>query len=101
MERTLQNRDTDGEYETMRRYEVSEMLNHVRISTCTDADLKVLKSHEISPVHPQCPHNALHVFTRNQNVDEYNLEHLRDLHVPITDIACRDYTKDRNTGSSH
>ena len=50
----------------------AELLCRVRLNECTPSDIAVLKSREISIDDPRYPHEALHVFAYNSDVDERN-----------------------------
>ena len=50
----------------------TELLCRVRLGECTTADLDILKSRVIAPDNPDYPHNALHVYRLNTDVDRRN-----------------------------
>ncbi|XP_066265421.1 uncharacterized protein [Branchiostoma lanceolatum] len=87
--------------ESMRQHEdkpFADMLNRVRTASCTSEDISMLKSRSASNTDPTYPHNALHVFTTNPAVNEYNKGKLQQLPTETITIQCQDYTKDRQTG---
>ena len=50
----------------------TELLCRVRLGKCTPGDLEILKSRVITPDSPDYPHNALHVYRLNADVDRRN-----------------------------
>ena len=68
--------------ESMRQKEdgqFAELLMRVRTAKCTDSDIALLKSREITTTDPTYPEMALHVFKTNKEVDHHNLAHIRNL----------------------
>ena len=59
----------------------SELLCRVRTNTCTDDDVKILKSREIAADSANYPTQALHVYRLNADVDERN-SHMLDSIAP-------------------
>ena len=51
----------------------TSLLNRLRIGECTEEDLKLLKSREITSTQKDYSHNILHVYRTNKDVDERNL----------------------------
>ena len=49
-----------------------ELLCRVRTADCTDDDLAILKSRSTTPLMPNYPNHALHVYRLNVDVDERN-----------------------------
>lgn len=77
----------------------AQLLCCVRKAECTDEDFDVLRSREIHDSDPKYPHDSLHVYRLNKDVDQYNLTKLNSLapanqQVVIHAIDC---TKDRHT----
>ena len=50
----------------------TELLCRVRLGKCTPGDLEILKSRVVTPDSPDYPHNALHVYRLNADVDRRN-----------------------------
>ena len=50
----------------------TELLCRVRLGECTPGDLEILKSRVVTPDSPDYPHNALHVYRLNADVDRRN-----------------------------
>ena len=44
----------------------------MRLGECTSSDLNVLKSRVVTPDSPDYPHDALHVYRLNADVDTRN-----------------------------
>ncbi|XP_066268348.1 uncharacterized protein [Branchiostoma lanceolatum] len=87
--------------ESMRQHEdkpFADMLNRVRTASYTSEDISMLKSRSTSNSDPTYPNDALHVFTTNPAVNEYNKEKLQQLTTETITIQCQDYRKDRQTG---
>ena len=59
--------------------EFAELLCRLRVGKHTKSDLKVLNSREISCDDAHYPHNALHVYATNYDVDERNRQKLEEL----------------------
>jgi hypothetical protein len=57
----------------------AELLNRIRVGVKTEEDMAVLQSREISPSDTAYPHDALHVFFRNKDVQSFNDAKLDDL----------------------
>ena len=77
----------------------AQLLCCVRTATCTEQDIDMLRSRGIENDDPNYPHNFIHVYRHNVDVDEQNISKLKDLapedqHVVIRAI---DYTKDKHT----
>ena len=53
----------------------AELLCRVRTASCTNDDIAVLESRVVSPDSPDYPHEALHVYRLNVDVDNHN-EHM-------------------------
>ena len=49
-----------------------EMIASLPNSTCSDEDIKVIESRTIKDDHPGYPNDALHVYPRNNHVDDQN-----------------------------
>ncbi len=56
-----------------------ELLCRIRTADCTERDLAILKSRELSPDMPNYPKQALHVYRLNVDVDKRNCLMLNDL----------------------
>ncbi len=56
-----------------------ERLCRIRTADCTESDLAILKSRELSPNVPNYPKQALHVYKLNVDVDKRNCVMLNDL----------------------
>ena len=56
-----------------------ELLCRVRTAECTDDDIAILKSREITPDMSEYPFHALHVYRLNIDVDEHNILMLNTL----------------------
>ena len=67
--------------EVVRQKDVSfsQLLCRVRLGECTEEDLAILQSREISSDDPDYPDDALHVFAFNYDVDKRNDDKLRRL----------------------
>ena len=50
----------------------AQLLCRVRTAICTEEDIKVLQSRNITDNHPNYPHDALHAYARNHHVDKQN-----------------------------
>ena len=79
--------------------QLAQLLCQVRTATCSDKDIKILESRTITDDHPNYPHDALHAYPRNQDVDEQNKLKLQELapgseHEVIKSI---DKDKDKHT----
>ena len=77
----------------------AQLLYRVRKAECTEEDLDLLKSRGLEERDPEYPHDSLHVYCVNKDVDKYNilkLNHLapQDQQVVIHAIDC---TKDKHT----
>ena len=70
--------------------EFVELLNRLRIGTCLDADLEILKSRIISLDDPSCPREALHVFAENALVDNHNEQMLEKIDAPSVNLIATD-----------
>ena len=57
----------------------AELLCRMRLSKCTEEDISVLSSKEIDPSDDDYPHDALHVFALNKDVDDWNAKQLHKL----------------------
>jgi hypothetical protein len=77
----------------------AQVLINVRIANCSEEDIALLKSREISKSDVSYPTSeTLHVFKTNKNVDQYNSGHLRKLTTRLFHIKAIDKKKDVNTG---
>ena len=77
----------------------AQLLCRVRTATCTKADIKLLESRAITDDHPNYPHDVLHAYPRNQQLDKQNKKKLQQLapeeqHEIIKSI---DNSKDKHT----
>ena len=77
----------------------AQLLGRVRKAECTDSDLDVLRSRACEESDPAYPHEAVHVYPLNKDVDEDNIRKLNrlapeDQHVVI---HAKDCTKDKHT----
>ena len=70
--------------------EFVELLNRLRIGTCLDADLEMLKSRIISLDDPSYPREALHVFAENALVDNHNKQMLEKIDAPSVNLIATD-----------
>ena len=70
--------------------EFVELLNRLRIGTCLDADLEMLKSRIISLDDPSYPREALHVFAENALVDNHNEQMLEKIDAPSVNLIAAD-----------
>ena len=70
--------------------EFVELLNRLRIGTCLDADLEMLKSRIISLDDPSYPREALHVFAENALVDNHNEQMLEKIDAPSVNLIATD-----------
>ena len=87
--------------ESMRQREdlqFAELLMRVRTASCTEEDITLLKSREVSVTDPQYPQHALHVFKTNREVDDYNVKKLGQLSSQVYTIRAIDKKKDVQTG---
>ena len=57
----------------------AQLLCRVCTASCTQEDIKVLESRVITDDHPDYPHDVLHTYPRNQNVDEKNKLKLQEI----------------------
>ena len=76
-----------------------QLLCRVRTATCTEQDIDMLRSRGIKDEDPNYPHNSVHVYRLNVDVNEQNISKLKDLapedqHIVIRAIDC---TKDKHT----
>ena len=79
--------------------EFAKLLCRVRKAECTDDDFEVLKSRAIENSNPNYPHDSLHVYRLNKDVDQYNLSKL-NLLAPEDQqavIHAIDSTKEKHT----
>ena len=79
--------------------EFAEVLCRVRVGKCTQEDLCLLKSRNITDDNKDYPHTALHVYRLNKDVDQDNinkLNHLAPSDQQVTIVAI-DNTKDKHT----
>ena len=77
----------------------AQLLCRVRKAECTDEDLDLLKSRALEDSDQEYPHDSLHVYRLNKDVDCYNISKLNrlapeDQQVVIHAIDC---TKDKHT----
>ena len=77
----------------------AQLLCRVRKAECTEDDLDLLKSRTVEDSDPEYPHDSVHVYRLNKDVDQDNLLKLNHLapeeqHVVIRAIDC---TKDKHT----
>jgi DNA replication protein DnaC len=77
----------------------AQLLCRVRTATCTEQDIDMLRSRGIEDDDPNYPHDSVHVYRLNADVDEQNISKLKDLapehqHTVIRAIDC---TKDKHT----
>ena len=79
----------------------AELLNRVRTGEITSDDIEVLKSRIISPDDINYPRDALHVFSRNVQVDNHNKEMMASLNTPIRHLHAVDGRKDLQTGKAN
>ena len=67
--------------------EFAKLLRRIRTATCTDEDIALLTSKEITYDDPRYPTEALHVYGRNADVDIQNtkmLDHLAPKEQQVT-----------------
>ena len=65
-----------------------ELLNRIRIGQCSDEDVQLLQTHEISQDSADYPSDALHVWCENGPVDIHNAFKLTQLNTPeIVSVA--------------
>ncbi|TNN49058.1 ATP-dependent DNA helicase PIF1 [Liparis tanakae] len=67
-----------------------------RRATCTEDDIKLLKTQVVTSSDNTYPADALHVFKTNKEVDDHNLSHIKKSH--IHEIKAIDKRKDVHTG---
>ena len=79
--------------------EFAELLCRVRRATCTEGDIKVLSSRSIMDYDPNYPSQALHVYTRNADVDVQNTKMLDQLAPKAQQVTIKalDQPKDTHT----
>ena len=75
------------------------MLCHIRKAECTEEDLDMLRSRACDESSPTYPHEAVHVYRLNKDVDEDNIVKLNQLasEDQQTVIRAKDCTKDKHT----
>jgi len=69
-----------------------------RTASCTDDDIKLLKTRVVTSSDPTYPADALHVLKTNTDVDSHNLSHIRTSRSRIYEIKAIDKRKDVHTG---
>ncbi|TNN22918.1 ATP-dependent DNA helicase PIF1 [Liparis tanakae] len=69
-----------------------------RRATCTEDDIKLLKTRVVTSSDNTYPADALHVFKTNKEVDNNNLSHIKKSQSHIHEIKAIDKRKDIHTG---
>ncbi|TNN44144.1 hypothetical protein EYF80_045663 [Liparis tanakae] len=69
-----------------------------RRATCTEDDIKLLKTGVVTSSDNTYPADALHVFKTNKEVDNHNLSHIKKSQSHIHEIKAIDKRKDVHTG---
>ena len=79
--------------------EFAELLCRVRKATPTKEDIEVLQSRTVADDDPNCPHDSLHVYRLNKDVDEQNILKLNELAPATQQVVVRavDCSKDKHT----
>ena len=77
----------------------AQMLCRVQKAECTEEDLDMLRSRTCDESSPTYPHEAVHVYRLNKDVDEDNIRKLNQLapEDQQTVIRANDCTKDKHT----
>ena len=57
----------------------AELLSRVQTATHTEEDIEILKSQVVEDDDPNYPHDSLHVYRLNTDVDEKNLSKVKQL----------------------
>ena len=57
----------------------AQLLCCVRKAECTEDDFELLRSRALEDSDPEYPHDSLHVYHLNRDVDEYNITKLNNL----------------------
>ena len=76
----------------------AELLKRVRTAECTEDDLSLLQSREVTTNSEDYPSQALHVFKTNEDVDYHNMKQITLLGTHVETIKAIDFKKDVNTG---
>ena len=76
----------------------AELLNRVRINSCTEEDIKLLKSRIISADSSDYPFESLHVYTTWKNVNKYNAKMMSKLQGTVYTLKSIDTKIDTNSG---
>ena len=76
----------------------SDLLLRVRKAECTEEDIALLQSREVSTTSEDYPSQAVHVFKTNHDVDHHNMNQLYKLDIPVEKIKAIDQKKDIHTG---
>ena len=91
--------ELDGIMRQREDQQFAQLLCHVRKAECTQEDLDVLRSRLCEASDPDYPHEAVHVYRLNKDVDEDNIRKLNQLapedHRVL--IHAKDCTKDKHT----
>ena len=78
----------------------AELLNRARIGELNSDDLDTLKSRIISPDDDNYPHDSLHAFPTNVQVDNHNTKMMSALNTPLRHMHAVDARKDIQTGKA-
>ena len=76
----------------------AELLNRVRTNSCTEEDIKLLKSRIISADSSDYPFESLHVYTTWKNVNKYNAKMMNKLQGTVYTLKSIDTKIDTNSG---
>ena len=78
----------------------AELLNRARIGELNSDDLDTLKSRIILPDDDNYPHDSLHAFPTNVQVDNHNTKMKSALNTPLRHMHAVDARKDIQTGKA-
>lgn len=76
----------------------AQVLANVRMAICSEDDIALLKSGDISKSDIPYPTESLHVFKTNKDLDEHNSSHLQKRTTRVFHIKAIDKKKDVYTG---
>ena len=74
----------------------ANMLNRIRLETHTDEDVAVLQTRLSTPTDLNYPHDALHIFATNREVNEHNAAKLSTLSTPLHTMVAKDTKPDNS-----
>ena len=78
--------------------EFANLFNRVQTQTHTAKNISILKDRTETTYDSQYPSDALHVYTTNNKVDQYNEQHLQLTSHSIYTILALDMNTEQNTG---